>query len=51
VQGPLRQGHSGLAAIIGISDASVLTSVVDGVLLVIQHRRNPQSMVVRARRL
>jgi capsular exopolysaccharide synthesis family protein len=37
--------------IIGISDASVLTSVVDGVLLVIQHRRNPQSMVVRARQI
>jgi len=37
--------------IIGISDASVLTSVVDGVVLVIQHRRNPQSMVLRARQV
>jgi capsular exopolysaccharide synthesis family protein len=37
--------------IIGISDASVLASVVDGVLLVIQHRRNPQSMVMRARQI
>jgi capsular exopolysaccharide synthesis family protein len=37
--------------IIGISDASVLTSVADGVVLVIQHRRNPQSMVMRARQV
>jgi len=37
--------------IIGVSDASVLTSVADGVVLVIQHRRNPQSMVVRARQI
>jgi len=37
--------------IIGVSDASVLASVVDGVVLVIQHRRNPQSMVVRARQI
>jgi capsular exopolysaccharide synthesis family protein len=37
--------------IIGVSDASVLASVVDGVVLIIQHRRNPQSMVVRARQI
>ena len=34
--------------IIGVSDASVLATVVDGAILLIQHRRNPQSMVVRA---
>ncbi len=34
--------------IIGVSDASVLASVVDGAVLLIQHRRNPQSMVMRA---
>lgn len=34
--------------IIGVSDASVLASVVDGAVLLIQHRRNPQSMVLRA---
>jgi len=37
--------------IIGVSDASVLTSVVDGAVLLIQHRRNPQSMVLRARQI
>jgi Mrp family chromosome partitioning ATPase len=37
--------------IIGVSDASVLTSVVDGVVLVIQHRRSPRSMVLRARQI
>ena len=37
--------------IIGVSDSSVLTSVADGVILIIQHRRNPQSMVVRARQI
>ena len=37
--------------IIGVSDASVLASVVDGVVLLIQHRRNPQSMVLRARQI
>src|SRR5690606_19846918 len=30
--------------IIGVSDASVLAGAVDGIMLVIQHRRNPQSM-------
>lgn len=34
--------------IIGVSDASVLATAVDGRVLLIQHRRNPQSMVVRA---
>ncbi len=34
--------------IIGVSDASVLATAVDGCILLIQHRRNPQSMVVRA---
>jgi polysaccharide biosynthesis transport protein len=37
--------------IIGVSDASVLASVVDGTVLLIQHRRNPQSMVVRAQQI
>jgi capsular exopolysaccharide synthesis family protein len=37
--------------IIGVSDASVLASVVNGVVLLIQHRRNPQSMVLRARQI
>lgn len=34
--------------IIGVSDASVLATAVDGALLLIQHRRNPQAMTVRA---
>jgi capsular exopolysaccharide synthesis family protein len=37
--------------IIGVSDASVLASAVDGALLLNQHRRNPQSMVLRARQI
>jgi len=37
--------------IIGVSDASVLASVVNGAVLLIQHRRNPQSMVMRARQI
>jgi len=37
--------------IIGVSDASVLASAVDGAILLIQHRRNPQSMVVRAQQI
>ncbi len=37
--------------IIGVSDASVLVSSVDGAMLLIQHRRNPQSMVVRAQQI
>ncbi|HEY1793088.1 MAG TPA: AAA family ATPase [Opitutaceae bacterium] len=34
--------------IIGVSDASILAGVADGALLLIQHRRNPAGMVVRA---
>ena len=37
--------------IIGVSDASVLASSVDGAVLLIQHRRNPQSMVFRAQQI
>ena len=34
--------------IIGVSDSSILAGAADGALLLIQHRRNPASMVVRA---
>jgi succinoglycan biosynthesis transport protein ExoP len=34
--------------IIGVSDSSLLAKVADGAILLIQHRRNPASMVVRA---
>jgi capsular exopolysaccharide synthesis family protein len=34
--------------IIGVSDASLLAGMADGVILLIQHRRNPASMVMRA---
>src|SRR4051812_13774887 len=37
--------------IIGVSDASVLVSTVDDAVLLIQHRRNPQSMVLRAQQI
>lgn len=37
--------------IIGVSDASVLGSSVDAMVLLIQHRRNPQSMVFRAQQI
>ncbi|GAB1488568.1 hypothetical protein MASR2M8_10130 [Opitutaceae bacterium] len=37
--------------IIGVSDAAVLASSVDGLILLIQHRRNPQSMVMRAQQV
>ena len=37
--------------VIGISDASVLASKADGVVFVIQHRSNPQSMTIRARQI
>ncbi len=37
--------------IIGVSDASVLVSAVDSAVLLIQHRRNPQSMVLRAQQI
>ncbi len=46
----LRQGRLRFAPrSVGVSDASVLASAVDGTVLLIQHRRNPQSMVVRVR--
>jgi capsular exopolysaccharide synthesis family protein len=34
--------------VIGVSDASLLAGSADGALLLIQHRRNPASMVLRA---
>lgn len=34
--------------IIGVSDASILASAMDGALLLIQHRRNPRAMTERA---
>ncbi len=34
--------------IIGVSDASILAGVSDGAILLVQHRRNPASMVLRA---
>ena len=34
--------------IIGVSDASLLAGIADGAILLIQHRRNPASMVLRA---
>ena len=37
--------------VIGVSDASVLLSAVDGAVLLIQYRRNPQSMVLRAQQI
>ncbi|MDP2138739.1 MAG: polysaccharide biosynthesis tyrosine autokinase [Candidatus Didemnitutus sp.] len=37
--------------IIGVSDASVLASIADGTVLLIQHRRNPASMVLRAKQI
>ncbi len=37
--------------IIGVSDASVLVSAVDAAILLIQHRRNPQAMVLRAQQI
>lgn len=37
--------------IIGVSDASVLASITDGSVLLIQHRRNPASMVQRAKQI
>ncbi|MBI2510828.1 MAG: polysaccharide biosynthesis tyrosine autokinase [Opitutae bacterium] len=37
--------------IIGVSDASVLASIADGTVLLIQHRRNPASMVHRAKQI
>jgi capsular exopolysaccharide synthesis family protein len=37
--------------IIGVSDASVLARSVDAAVLLIQYRRNPQSMVLRAQQI
>lgn len=37
--------------VIGISDASVLASMADAVIFVVQHRRNPQTMTQRARQI
>jgi capsular exopolysaccharide synthesis family protein len=37
--------------IIGVSDASLLASSADGAILLIQHRRNPASMVLRAQQV
>jgi len=37
--------------IVGISDASILASEVDGVLLVVQYRKYPRLMSVRAKRM
>jgi capsular exopolysaccharide synthesis family protein len=37
--------------IIGVSDASVLAGTVDGAVLLIQHRRNPAPMVLRAQQI
>ncbi len=37
--------------IIGVSDASILAGVADGAILLIQHRRNPASMVLRAQQV
>jgi capsular exopolysaccharide synthesis family protein len=34
--------------IIGVSDATLLAGLADGAILLIQHRRNPASMVLRA---
>lgn len=37
--------------IIGVSDASVLAGAVDGAVLLVQHRRNPAPMVLRAQQI
>ncbi len=37
--------------IIGVSDTSVLINLVDAVVLLVQYRRNPQSMVLRAQQI
>lgn len=37
--------------VIGISDASVIASMADGVVFVVQHKRNPQTMTLRARQI
>jgi len=37
--------------IVGVSDASIIASEVDGVLLVVQYRKYPRNMSTRARRI
>lgn len=37
--------------IIGVSDASILASCMDGALLLIQHRRNPRTITARAQQV
>lgn len=37
--------------VVGISDSSVIARMVDGVIFVVQHRRNPQTMTLRARQI
>jgi succinoglycan biosynthesis transport protein ExoP len=37
--------------IIGVSDSSLLAGLADGAILLIQHRRNPASMVLRAQQI
>jgi capsular exopolysaccharide synthesis family protein len=37
--------------IIGVSDSSLLAGIADGAILLIQHRRNPASMVLRAQQV
>ena len=37
--------------VIGISDSSLLASLADGVLFIVQHRRNPQTMTMRAKQI
>jgi capsular exopolysaccharide synthesis family protein len=37
--------------VIGISDSSVLASHADGVVFIVQHRRNPQTMTLRAKQI
>jgi polysaccharide biosynthesis transport protein len=37
--------------VIGVSDASILAGVADSAILLIQHRRNPASMVLRAQQV
>jgi Mrp family chromosome partitioning ATPase len=37
--------------IIGVSDTSVLVGATDAAVLLVQHRRNPQSMVLRAQQI
>jgi capsular exopolysaccharide synthesis family protein len=37
--------------VIGVSDASLLAGIADGAILLIQHRRNPASMILRAQQI